>query len=365
VLIQAADALAAAHDAGLVHRDVKPGNMMITTAGRLKLTDFGIAGASGAPCTDNGEVVGTARYMSPEQATGGVPSPRSDVYSLAVVGYELLAGHPPFDGLPAAVALAHVRNAPAKLPGDVPSGLADLIHRALAKDPSRRPADGHDFAAALRRLPDVNTATGVIAPVAPGTGAGHRAVALDATERQPTIRRAAPAPTTPMAAAPPALVGLREIAARPRRRRIVTLIAAASVAVLVIAAIVAGLRRSPDLQDLASTRETTAPTTAPPAPTVTVTAEALVGRPLSEVRETLQSEGLQVTVTPESGAADPTAVVVDVSPTGPIAVGATVLVTVEAAPPSTTASPATAPPAPPAKPAPAGGKGHGKGKGKG
>ena len=97
LLAQTAHALHAAHLMGVVHRDVKPGNLLLLDDGTIKVTDFGIArAASSVPLTEVGQVVGTARYMSPEQAAGTEVTPASDVYSLGVIGYEMLAGRPPF-----------------------------------------------------------------------------------------------------------------------------------------------------------------------------------------------------------------------------------------------------------------------------
>ena len=154
ILAQTAEALHAAHQSGVIHRDIKPGNLMLLDDGTVKVTDFGVARAiDAAPLTDAGHIVGTASYLSPEQASGRELTPASDVYSLAVVGYELLTGHPPFTaGNPAALALAHVQDEPPRLPPTVPVGLREVIERALAKDPAERPADAALFAAELRRL---------------------------------------------------------------------------------------------------------------------------------------------------------------------------------------------------------------------
>ncbi len=151
VLEQAAAALQAAHERGLVHRDIKPGNILITAAGTVKLTDFGIARAiDAAPVTRQGMVMGTAHYIAPEQAAGHEAGPPGDVYSLAVVGYECLAGQRPFLADNAVtVAMMHIHDRPPPLPPDVPAGVRALIEAALAKDPRQRYGSGGEFAAAL------------------------------------------------------------------------------------------------------------------------------------------------------------------------------------------------------------------------
>jgi serine/threonine protein kinase len=155
ILEQAGNALQAAHERGYVHRDVKPGNIMVTPAadGRIvvKLTDFGIAkAADAAPVTRSGMVMGTAHYIAPEQALGHEAEPASDVYSLAVVGYECLSGHRPFLSENAVtVAMMHIRDAPPPLPPDVPPYARAVIEATLVKDPTQRFANGGEFAAAV------------------------------------------------------------------------------------------------------------------------------------------------------------------------------------------------------------------------
>ncbi|MGY1622389.1 serine/threonine protein kinase [Geodermatophilus sp. SYSU D00965] len=170
VLGQAADGLSAAHKAGVVHRDIKPGNLIVRPDGVVKLTDFGIARARDAtPLTRTGMVVGTAQYLSPEQAQGFDVTSASDVYSLGVVGYECLTGGRPFDGTSqVAVALAHINRPPPPLPANVPPAVRLLIERALAKDPADRFADGAAFAAAVRSVAAGNRLT-------PGNGAASGA----------------------------------------------------------------------------------------------------------------------------------------------------------------------------------------------
>ncbi|MBW8481807.1 serine/threonine-protein kinase [Actinomadura parmotrematis] len=151
---QTAAALACAHGAGIVHRDVKPPNLMITGDGTVKITDFGIArGLKAASQTQTGMVMGSAHYISPEQASGRPISPAADLYSLGVVAYECLTGVPPFDGrTPVEIALQHVRDVPPPLPRRVPAGTRDLVAEMLAKDPADRPADAAGVAARARVL---------------------------------------------------------------------------------------------------------------------------------------------------------------------------------------------------------------------
>jgi hypothetical protein len=156
IIGQTATALAAAHKQGLVHRDVKPGNLLILPDGRVKITDFGIARlADQVPLTATGQVMGTAQYLAPEQATGQQATGSSDIYALGVIGYELLAGTRPFSGeSQIAIALAQVNDTPPPLPESIPVPVRALIMSMLAKDPADRPADAEALAravAAIRR----------------------------------------------------------------------------------------------------------------------------------------------------------------------------------------------------------------------
>jgi serine/threonine-protein kinase len=153
IVAQASDAVAAAHALGIVHRDVKPGNLLVTPDGTVKLTDFGIArAASGAASiTQTGQIIGTPYYISPEQAEGQPASEASDIYALGVVLYECLAGRRPFDrDTPIQVALAHIREEVPPLGEHVPARLRAIVEKALAKDPEDRFAGAADLAVALR-----------------------------------------------------------------------------------------------------------------------------------------------------------------------------------------------------------------------
>lgn len=148
---QMALALHAAHDAGVVHRDVKPANVLLTDDGVVKLTDFGIARATTSTgLTKTGEMLGTPHYLSPEQALGRSATAASDLYALGVLAHELLTGRRPFDlDTPVATALAHITEPMPTLPAAVPTDLLEVITRCLAKEPKDRPASAREVAVTL------------------------------------------------------------------------------------------------------------------------------------------------------------------------------------------------------------------------
>ncbi|MDI2035204.1 protein kinase domain-containing protein [Paenarthrobacter nitroguajacolicus] len=161
IIAQTARALAVAHAQGLVHRDIKPGNLLITPDNRVKVTDFGIARlADQVPLTQTGQVMGTAQYLAPEQATGQTATGSSDIYSLGVIGYECLTGHRPFSGeSQIAIALAQVNDAPPPLPETLPTPVRALLMSMLAKDPKNRPANAIKLAEAAEAIRNGDIAT--------------------------------------------------------------------------------------------------------------------------------------------------------------------------------------------------------------
>jgi tRNA A-37 threonylcarbamoyl transferase component Bud32 len=172
ITAQTALALQAAHAAGLVHRDIKPGNLLITPDGRVKITDFGIARiADQVPLTATGQVMGTVQYLSPEQASGHPASPTTDIYSLGIVAYESLAGKRPFTGeSQVAIAMAQINEAPPELPVTVPEPVRNLVFSMIAKSPAERPSTAAHVARAAQALRrgDVATATVAVPAIAEG-----------------------------------------------------------------------------------------------------------------------------------------------------------------------------------------------------
>jgi serine/threonine-protein kinase len=149
-------ALSFAHRNGIVHRDIKPHNIVVGTDGRLKVTDFGIARSGASQMTEAGSIVGTAQYLSPEQARGAPVDPRSDLYSLGIVIYEMLTGHVPFTGdTPVEIAMKHlsaIPEPPSKLRDGIPHDLDAVVMRALAKDPEQRYGSAEEMDADLARV---------------------------------------------------------------------------------------------------------------------------------------------------------------------------------------------------------------------
>lgn len=208
------DALGYAHQQGLVHRDVKPGNILVTPDGTPRLADFGIAHLAGGSATQTAAILGSAHYLSPEQSRGEEATPRSDIYACGIVLWEMLAGQPPFNGANAlAVANQHLQSPPpplASMMSDADPGLEEVIQHALAKLPEDRFEDTRAFSKALA----------TITPEAQPTAI------------QPMIRRtsALPVPVIePEAEAPPSITVTRRLRVRrsPRKSYLLGVILAA------------------------------------------------------------------------------------------------------------------------------------------
>ncbi|WP_370011001.1 protein kinase [Nocardiopsis sp. LDBS0036] len=278
---QAAKALAAAHARGVVHRDIKPGNLLVTPDGQLKLTDFGIArGDMSVTLTQTGMVMGTAQYISPEQASGRPATSSSDLYALGVVAYECLAGTPPFTGdTPVALALAHTRDEPPELPEDVPDDVNHLVSSLLLKEPEERPASASEVAhtAAVIRS---NAGTG---PPTPSTGfQGMAQTAVVGAVTGPGPGSGSMAYRT---GGQPTAAGQEDASARlagaPERRRRVSvpvILAAAAAAIIIAAAVVAGFL-SNGRSEVGNMRDTVDPPAASPSSSPEETEEPVESAP--------------------------------------------------------------------------------------
>jgi eukaryotic-like serine/threonine-protein kinase len=199
------DALASAHARGIVHCDVKPANVLLTSDGGLKVGDFGVARLAGGGTSQqlSATVAGTPRYMAPEQAQGRGTTAATDVYSAGVVLYEMLAGEPPFaDGSPVALGLRHVQEEPPPLPEGVPVRLREVVDRALAKQPQARYADGAQMAGALRAVALTEPALRADDELADATdeGAGEDEPAASSDPPTHAIERTRLMPRAPTAA---------------------------------------------------------------------------------------------------------------------------------------------------------------------
>ncbi|MDK2821086.1 MAG: eukaryotic-like serine/threonine-protein kinase [Clostridia bacterium] len=175
IALQICDALEHAHENGVVHRDIKPHNILITREGRVKVTDFGIAQAvSEATLSYNkGTLLGSVHYLSPEQARGGITGPTADIYSLGIVLYEMLTGELPFEGdTPVSIAIKHIQETPRsirEINPDIPPSLERVVMRTLEKDPERRYPKASDLRSELQAIKNVldedDYSTKVLTPV--------------------------------------------------------------------------------------------------------------------------------------------------------------------------------------------------------
>ncbi|WZH38117.1 MAG: serine/threonine-protein kinase [Microbacterium enclense] len=344
IVAQTAAALQAAHAAGLVHRDIKPGNLLITPDGRVKITDFGIARiADQVPLTATGQVMGTVQYLSPEQASGHPASPATDIYSLGIVAYECLAGKRPFTGeSQVAIAMAQINEQPAPLPPTVAVPVQNLVMAMIAKKPDDRPASAAAVsraATALRRG-DLTAAAAAVPAIAAGA-----AVADDVTQLLSSGQTGAATRLMPTPAATSLLTEehTEEVVPQKKKRSRLTwpLIALIVLLVLVLGGTLAALLTNQNDPEPAPT--SSAPTSAAPSPSqpsntpstspsqnlVDVDSLGLMGRTCDEAREILRDNDLAATCATGNAAtsADQVGKVYVVDPTGRNPAGTNITVT--------------------------------------
>ncbi|MGN7190443.1 MULTISPECIES: protein kinase [unclassified Curtobacterium] len=349
IVAQTANALQAAHAVGLVHRDIKPGNLLITPDGRVKITDFGIARiADQVPLTATGQVMGTVQYLSPEQASGHPASPSTDVYSLGIVAYEALAGRRPFTGeSQVAIAMAHINEQPPALPSDVPEPVAALVLSCIAKKPADRPATAANLARAAQALRrgDVAAAT-VAVPAVGGAGTVAFNPPADRGDDQATALIGTQAgalagpPTTPGSPASPD-------EDEPKKRAWIWWVVGGVALLAIIGAVVAfalngggngdGGKTPASQSPSASARPSNTPSPTPSQPARQfIDKSQYVGRATDDVRNALQELGFEVDV--QDGSPAPTAAqantVADLTPTGSVMDGTTITVTQYTTPPT-------------------------------
>lgn len=362
IVAQTASALQAAHAAGLVHRDIKPGNLLITPDGRVKITDFGIARiADQVPLTATGQVMGTVQYLSPEQASGHPASPTTDIYSLGIVAYEALAGRRPFTGeSQVAIAMAQINETPPDLPVTVSEPVRNLVYSCIAKNPADRPQTAAHLARAANALRrgDVRGAAAAV-PAILGAAAGATA----ATAILPQQGGPGTAATTVLpAGAAVTTTETEEEEGEPEKKRspwtwpLIILIALLAL-VLIGTLIALAMNNGDEPEPTRSTPVPTTPTSAPPstpteeppptseAPqTVVVDRAAYIGRNVDEVRAELEQAGFAVTTQQGAAATSPEQAntVSDVNPSGTLAEGSAITVTFLGAP-ETPAAPGAAP----------------------
>ncbi|TFD89929.1 protein kinase domain-containing protein [Cryobacterium serini] len=366
IVAQTSAALHAAHAAGLVHRDIKPGNLLITPEGRVKITDFGIARiADQVPLTATGQVMGTVQYLSPEQASGHPASPTTDIYSIGIVAYESLAGRRPFTGeSQVAIAMAQINEIAPDLPVTVSEPVRNLVFACLAKNPADRPASAAHLAraaSALRRG-DVAAAAVAVPSILGGLTATSATMLMPGTgsDQATTILPASGAPVTRASAAAAA-----DAEKKKRSKWTWPLIALVALLVIVLTGTLIALfnqnNETPVPAETSATPSTTpspsptptpTPTTTPtPTPTNTsVNPDDFIGKPSAEAAALLVEMGFVADVEPGNAAA--TAETVDrvylVNPRGPVPAGSTITLTTYApvAMPSTPTAPPTATPSP-------------------
>ncbi|HEY0260884.1 MAG TPA: protein kinase, partial [Lacisediminihabitans sp.] len=336
IVAQTASALHAAHSAGLVHRDIKPGNLLITPEGRVKITDFGIARiADQVPLTATGQVMGTVQYLSPEQASGHPASPTTDIYSLGIVAYESLAGRRPFTGeSQVAIAMAQINEAPPELPITISEPVRNLVYACIAKNPADRPASAAHLARAAQALRRGDVA-GAAAAVPGVLGAGT----LPALERENAVTQATRilTPTVMMTPEePPATTAATET----KRRNPWTwpLIALIGILVIVLGGTLIALLANPSSPKATPTHTSSSPSPSASSPSpspsatsdrISITASQFIGKNEAQVRQLLESMGLVANILSDQSpapSADKVGTAFDVNPTGNVRRGDTISV---------------------------------------
>ena len=306
IIAQAAAGLHAAHLAGLVHRDIKPGNLLLSRGGIVKITDFGISHSAGsAPITSAGMLVGTAGYLAPERLGGARATPASDLYALGVVAYECLAGAAPFAGIPAEIALAHRDRPMPPLPATVPADVAALVTELTAKEPAARPESADAVARRAGRLRDGMTAGRSV-------GYGDRLDGPPAT--------AAERPTLGLAPERRLRLG----GGRPGRG---VVLAAVAVAAVVLALVLTSVLRPAAPHRPVSVPSGTSKPASPAAQLIEVNVGSLIGQPVSAVVRQLHQLGLAVRVLWRPSSRQPSGMVLAVRPGGRVPAGSLVVVT--------------------------------------
>lgn len=322
IVAQTASALHAAHAAGLVHRDIKPGNLLITPDGRVKITDFGIARiADQVPLTATGQVMGTVQYLSPEQASGHPASPTTDTYSLGIVAYEALAGRRPFTGeSQVAIAMAQINEAPPELPVTVSEPVRNLVFACIAKNPADRPASAAHLAraaTALRRG-DVQAAAASVPAVLGGASLATGATMLFPAQGTPTAATTV-LPAAGATAANGAIAGgltrADTVTAEKKKRSPWTWPLIALIALLAIVLVGAIIALTTSNNDPAPVKTTsTSPSTPSTKPTPSTTPSATsaaiveadyIGLSAEDASAKLVALGMTVTVTQGNAATDP------------------------------------------------------------
>jgi serine/threonine-protein kinase len=311
VVAQAAAGLGAAHLARLVHCDIKPGNLLITNDGQLKITDFGIAYVAGSsPDTRTGMLVGTPAYLAPERFAGAWATPASDMYSLGIVAYECLLGVPPFTGTPLEVANASRERPVPPLPGSVPPEVAALVAELTAGDQAARP----DADMVARRAGDLRDRL---------VGEAAQPQRARADPMQAATLTDLPRPA--LRAAPRRLPGVPRLSGRSA-----VLAGIAAVATSLLGLVVAAVLALAPSDLAAAPVRTAAPGALASVRMVEVNGNQLAGQPVGAVRRRLRQLGLSVRVLWLPSGQRREGIVLSVQPSGRVAAGS--LITVTAAP---------------------------------